>query len=87
MLNNFSPEYRKVSDLVKQTLTSVSIVKIERIQNPALYGLYAIQKQKMDLANGSKLNEELLFHGTSGSNCDAINDGGFDRSFSWQRSK
>ena len=72
-----------VSDQVKQACSK--IVKIERIQNPSLYALYAMQKQKMDEANGS--NEMWLFHGTAGANCKPINHGGFDRSYSWQKSK
>ena len=83
-LHPSTQEYKKVSDLANQSF-SMAIVKIERIQNPTLYGLYAIQKQKMDEANGS--NEMWLFHGTAGDNCDPINDGGFDRSYSWQKSK
>jgi len=83
-LHPSTQEYKNVSDRANQS-RSMAIVKIERIQNPTLYGLYAIQKQKMDETKGS--NEMWLFHGTAGDNCDPINDGGFDRSYSWQKSK
>ncbi|XP_022787787.1 poly [ADP-ribose] polymerase 14-like [Stylophora pistillata] len=76
-------EYKKVSDLFKATCQK-KIVKIERIQNTAAFGIYAIQQQKMDESvNGS--NEMLLFHGTTEDNCRAINHKGFNRSYSWQR--
>lgn len=76
-------EFKKIHDKVKGACSK--IVKIERIQNPTLHRLYVIQKQKMDEANGS--NEKWLCHGTAGVNCDPINHGGFDRSYSWQKSK
>ena len=79
-------EYKKVSDLFSGTCSN-HILKLERIQNPALYGLYAIQRQKMDEANGLRSNEKLLFHGTVGDNCNAINHKGFNRSYGWQKSK
>ena len=79
-------EYRKVSNLFSGTCSN-RILKLERIQNPALYGLYAIQRQKMDEANGLGSNEKLLFHGTAEDTCNAINHKGFNRSYGWQKSK
>ena len=79
-------EYKKVSNLFRGTCSS-NILKIERIQNPTLYGFYAIQQQKMDEANGLGSNEMLLFHGTAETNCRAINRKGFNRSYCWQKSK
>ncbi|XP_078364642.1 protein mono-ADP-ribosyltransferase PARP14-like isoform X2 [Oculina patagonica] len=71
-------EYQKVQKQFQQTCGN-QIVKIERVQNPALYGTYAVRKQKMDEGKGS--NEQLLFHGTPGDNCALINHTGFNRSF------
>ena len=58
------------------------IVKIERIQNPALYFQYVGRKKEMDKQNPSgHQNERLLFHGTSVDTCPKINQNGFNRSF------
>lgn len=75
-----------VSDLFSGTCYN-RILKLQRIQNPALYALYAIQRKKMDEANGLGSNEMLLFHGTAMGNCNAINHKGFNRSYGWQKSK
>lgn len=71
-------EYKNVQDRFRKTSPN-QIVKIERVQNPALFGMYMIRKQKMDKAKGS--NELWLFHGTAGNNCKLINHAGFNRSF------
>ncbi|PFX27315.1 Poly [ADP-ribose] polymerase 15 [Stylophora pistillata] len=55
-------EYKNVQDRFRKTCPN-QIVKIERVQNPALFGMYMIRKQKMDKAKGS--NELWLFHGTA----------------------
>ena len=70
-------EYKRVSDKFHQSCTN-NIMKIERVQNPTLYGTYAINKQKMDKVRRS--NEMCLFHGTKGPNCEQINHKGFNRS-------
>lgn len=60
-----------------------SIVKIERIQNPALYSQYVARRRQMDKQNPQgHQNERLLFHGTAVDSCGSINHGGFNRSFS-----
>ena len=79
-------EYKKVTDLFNVTC-SKQIVKIERIQNEALFGIYAVQQQKMDESGARGSNEMLLFHGTAENNCQAITHKGFNRSYSWQKSK
>ena len=71
-------EYKKVERRFHLTQPG-SIVTIERVQNPVLYGIYAVKKNKMDEQNGS--NEQLLFHGTAAKNVADINDKGFNRSF------
>ena len=77
-------EYQSVQNQFQQTCGNV-IIKIERVQNPALYGTYAIRKKKMDEAKGS--NEMMLFHGTPGDNCQLINKTGFNRSFHGKNGK
>lgn len=74
-----SQQYKRVQDRFQQTCSGNQIVKIERVQNPALFGSYMIRKQKMDETKGS--NEQWLFHGTPGNNCKLINHTGFNRSF------
>ena len=61
-----SQQYKRVQDRFQQTCSGY-LVKIERVQNPALFGSYMIRKQKMDETKGS--NEQWLFHGTPGNNC------------------
>jgi len=77
-------EYQRVQNQFQQSCGN-HIVKIERVQNPALYGTYAVRKQKMDEAKGS--NEHCLFHGTPGENCQLINHTGFNRSFHGKNGK
>ena len=58
------------------------IAKIERIQNPVLYGQYIARKKAMDIANPSKVkNEQRLFHGCPGDVISNINSSGFNRSY------
>lgn len=76
---NDAKEYQRVESQFRQTCPNNKIVKIERVQNPALYATYAIRKKKMDETKGS--NEMSLFHGTPGDNCKLINHTGFNRSF------
>ena len=73
-------EYKNVSDQFHQSCTQ-TIIKIERVQNPTLYGTYALNKQKMDKARAGGSNEMCLFHGTKGPKCESINHKGFNRSF------
>lgn len=79
-------EYKKVSDLFRKSCTQ-NIIKIERVQNPRLYGTYAVNKQKMDKEKAQGSNEMLLFHGTKGPKCQLINHKGFNRSFCGENGK
>ena len=59
-----------------------SIVKIQRIQNPALYSQYITKKKDMAKHNPpGHQNEWRLFHGTPAGVCPKINQQGFNRSF------
>lgn len=77
---NDTKEYKFVHGQFRKTCKHEVIQKIERVQNPALYGTYVIRRQKMDEAKGS--NEMWLFHGTAGGNTQLINKTGFNRNFS-----
>ncbi|KAJ7377465.1 Poly (ADP-ribose) polymerase [Desmophyllum pertusum] len=59
-----SSEYQDVATKFQHTVGSVAIVNIERIQNPHLYQVYQLRKEKMDKDNGGN-NERQLFHGTN----------------------
>ena len=70
--------------LVQGQASQGRIVKIERIQNSKLYAQYTARKKTMDRANVGHQNERQLFHGCSDSVIDAINHGGFNRSYAGQ---
>lgn len=81
-----SPEYQDVICKFQATVAGVNILKIERIQNPALYQAYMVKKQKLEKkVNGD--NEKQLFHGTDGKNITNINTQGFNRSFAGKNGK
>ena len=62
-----------------------SILKIQRIQNPALYGQYAAKKTHLDAHNPKGVqNERWLFHGTKETSVAKINKTNFNRSFRGQ---
>ena len=59
-----SSEWRDVEDKMLESVATVSIVKIERIQNPWLWEKYAFCKERMAKKNHGVVNERKLFHGT-----------------------
>ena len=71
-------EYKKVETHFHLTQTG-TIVTIERVQNPGLYGIYAVKKKEMDEQKGA--NEKWLFHGTAAKNVAGISNKGLNRSF------
>lgn len=81
-----STEYKFVLTEFNKTMKNYkTIAKIERIQNPALYGQYAAKKKHLDTYNPKGvLNERWLFHGTRESSISQINKTNFNRSFSGQ---
>ena len=72
-------EYKNISDSFKKTANTHTILKIERIQNPPLFKLYATKKLSMDEQDGS--NEKFLYHGTTANNVSEINQNGLNRSY------
>ena len=78
-----SEEYQDVAVQFQSTLhnSSYKVVSIDRIQNPKLYTQFVARKKTMDKANPHSPNEKQLFHGCAGTVVDAINHGGFNRSY------
>ena len=89
-----SAEYKEVEQEFSKSMVPVGqffgggispyggIVKIQRIQNPGLYGQYASRKRAMDNSNPEgHQNEQRLFHGCTADTVDKINHQGFNRSF------
>ncbi|XP_029936580.1 poly(ADP-ribose) polymerase family member 14-related sequence 1 isoform X2 [Myripristis murdjan] len=73
-------EYNEVLTLFQATCT-LTVMKIERIQNQILWKSLQIKKQDMDQRNGHQNNERRLFHGTCYTTVAYINQHGFNRSY------
>ncbi|KAM4626659.1 protein mono-ADP-ribosyltransferase PARP14-like [Discoglossus pictus] len=73
-------EYTDISKLFAQSC-QMRIIKIERIQNRALWLNYQIKKQSIDIKNGNTNNEKQLFHGTAPEAIKNVNHNGYNRSF------
>ena len=90
-LQTGSAEYNDVLKEFQKTMaqgTSYNkIVKIQRIQNPALYAQYIAKKKAMDKHIRGNQNERRLFHGTALDSCPKINVTNFNRSFAGQNGK
>ncbi|KAL8222063.1 UNVERIFIED_CONTAM: hypothetical protein K2H54_074867 [Gekko kuhli] len=79
LLHSSSNEYRKVQVNFERTMSKAKIIKINRIQNLALWEVYQWQKEQMKKANGGKdVDEKLLFHGTTRNHVEAICQQNFD---------
>ena len=83
-LDATSNEYNKVAEGIRKP-ASISITKIERVQNPGLYKAYVVKKDQMEQKNGA--NEKLLFHGTAQGSCSSISTFGFNRSYCGKNGK
>ncbi|XP_052772658.1 protein mono-ADP-ribosyltransferase PARP14-like isoform X2 [Mya arenaria] len=78
------PDFVTVSKqfLADTGLPPTNIVKIERIQNPALYGQYFAKKKHMESAGGGPKIERMLWHGTRTPQvANNITSKGFDRNY------
>ncbi|XP_019646077.1 PREDICTED: poly [ADP-ribose] polymerase 14-like isoform X2 [Branchiostoma belcheri] len=89
-------EYKKVHDEFMKSIataaptagysaiTSAKVLKIQRIENAALWKQYMVRKKKMELDNAksSQPVERILYHGTPVDPISSINRTGFNRSFS-----
>ncbi|XP_058630360.1 protein mono-ADP-ribosyltransferase PARP12-like [Onychostoma macrolepis] len=78
-LQTTSAEYIKVKELFNRTMVGFKILKIERVQNKALWEVYQWQKDFMKKHNGGRdVTEKQLFHGTDSTHLDAICHNNFD---------
>ncbi|KAF6730318.1 Poly [ADP-ribose] polymerase 14 [Oryzias melastigma] len=73
-----TPEYNEVLKLFQATCNR-NVIKIERVQNPALWKSLQIKKNELETRNGHQNNEKRLFHGTSEDTVKIINERGFNR--------
>ncbi|XP_068442054.1 protein mono-ADP-ribosyltransferase PARP12 isoform X2 [Clinocottus analis] len=72
-------EFKELETLFRQSLRGFDIVKIERIQNKALWELFQWQKNQMKNNNhGRNVTEKQLFHGTDSKYVDVICHTNFD---------
>ncbi|XP_072542841.1 protein mono-ADP-ribosyltransferase PARP14-like [Salminus brasiliensis] len=81
-----SGEYKKIaarflSSCQKDSIPSVQIVKICRIQNRQQWQRYCVLKQAVDKKYPNQINEQFLYHGTTQEISQRINKNGFNRSF------
>ncbi|XP_029566583.1 protein mono-ADP-ribosyltransferase PARP15 [Salmo trutta] len=76
-----SPEYDEVLGLFRATCPGNTIIKIERVQNPNLWKSFQIKKQEIKVKNDGVINERRLFHATSNTTIEHINNNGFNRSY------
>ncbi|XP_024266414.1 protein mono-ADP-ribosyltransferase PARP15 isoform X2 [Oncorhynchus tshawytscha] len=76
-----SPEYDEVLSLFQATCPDKTIIKIERVQNTNLWNSFQIKKQEMEDRNDGMINERHLFHATSNTTIEHINNNGFNRSY------
>uniref|UniRef100_A0A4W3I2E9 Poly [ADP-ribose] polymerase n=1 Tax=Callorhinchus milii TaxID=7868 RepID=A0A4W3I2E9_CALMI len=81
-----SAEYNKVANEFTTSCQNIAvdISQIDRIQNRKLWQSYSVRKQTVDRKYPNALNEQILYHGTSGEIADKVNKLGFNRSF-WGR--
>ncbi|XP_066277271.1 protein mono-ADP-ribosyltransferase PARP14-like isoform X2 [Branchiostoma lanceolatum] len=87
-------EYKAVHDEFMKSVATASggyyavstaqVLKIQRIQNAALWKQYMVKKKKMELDNAksSQPVERILYHGTPSAPIPSINLTGFNRSYS-----
>ena len=85
-------EYKQVADAFNKTMIKGGnysrIVKIQRVQNPRLYGLYQKAREEMERANPpGHPNERQLFHGTNVKSMEKINANGFNRIYAGKHGK
>ena len=59
-------EWNGVLSHMRKTMPNVNVMKVERVQNRALWDKYSLEMDHMKERNGANgVNEKLLFHGTS----------------------
>jgi hypothetical protein len=82
-LSKGSQEYVSVLGRVDLGLRAGHVLeKIERVQNPYLWGCYLLKKAECIQRSGYSVTERVLYHVTAQSNVDSITRNNFD----WRRS-
>ncbi|XP_051546598.1 protein mono-ADP-ribosyltransferase PARP12-like [Myxocyprinus asiaticus] len=72
-------EYSEIKRLFKTTMSGFKILRIERIQNKALWEVFQWQMDRMKKNNGGRdVAEKKLFHGTDPKHVDVICQDNFD---------
>ena len=79
-----SAEWNKILRRMQETIPSVNLVSIKRIQNEFLWEKYCLHKERMGRKGAERVNEMELFHGTSSNPPEDIymSEEGFDMRFS-----
>ncbi|XP_034430831.1 protein mono-ADP-ribosyltransferase PARP14-like [Hippoglossus hippoglossus] len=75
-----TPEYTEVLNLF-QASCHRTVIKIERIQNTMLWKSLQVKKCDIEQRNGHSNNERRLFHGTTETIVNTINENGFNRAY------
>ncbi len=58
-------EWNMCEGLLRNTLKTIRIFGLERVQNRILWQRYSLEGRQMLKRNGGETNEKFLFHGTS----------------------
>ena len=79
-----SLEWNKILNCMQETLPTVKLTSIQRIQNENLWEKYCQHKERMGRKGSERVNEKELFHGTSKTPPEEIykSEEGFDMRFS-----
>ncbi|XP_047198588.1 protein mono-ADP-ribosyltransferase PARP14-like [Hippoglossus stenolepis] len=75
-----TPEYGEVLNLF-QASCKQTVIKIDRIQNPMFWKSLQVKKRDIEQRNGHSNNERRLFHGTTETIVNTINENGFNRAY------
>ncbi|XP_038833605.1 protein mono-ADP-ribosyltransferase PARP12-like [Salvelinus namaycush] len=77
MLSSSTGEYEDIKAHFEKTVVGFHIHTIERVQNPALWKFYVLQRDQMK-SSLTSINEKQLFHGTDSKYFDSICRDNFD---------
>lgn len=84
LVDKESQEYRRIRKKMRDSMPSVKILRLERIQNKWLWRKYVRHRKDMSEKNKGDINEKELFHGTSATDPEKIyqSEDGFDMRYS-----
>ena len=63
-VNSATAEYTSVLGLLRATIPSAQMIRLDRIQNVLLWDYYCTRKARMRKVNGAEPNEVSVWHGT-----------------------